>query len=182
MSEKLFLALVQKWLDQRTKMPENVRRNCESSDFLEKWQKFQSLFILETVISMSFSFQYYYNMEIFRHLHTHFLTSSRRFNFLAFFHPRNKKTGILNKFWHFYALVNLRTFFTPVHFSMRPLLWSDLDRSEFPDDRRMGSFLTILKQKNIELNDGIAQYGICSTTRETIQEFRIGAKMGCSKT
>ena len=104
----------------------------------------------------------------------HFLYLKRWFRWALYF-------SIITtwKFSDFLQVDQSSDIFIPVHFSMRALLWSDPDRPDFPDDRRMR---LSRKEKNIELNDGIAQYGICSTTRETIQEFRIGAKMGCSKT
>ena len=112
--------------------------------------------------------------------HGNFLTSSR--DFLAFFHPRNKKSRILKKFRHFYKWINLLTFSYPSIFQCVHYCGPIRIVRIFLMAGECVYLWQSRKEKNIELNDGIAQYGICSTTRETIQEFRIGAKMGCSKT
>ena len=111
-----------------------------------------------------------------------FLTSSREFNFLAFFHPRNKKSRILKKFRHFTSGSILLTFSYPSIFQCVHYCGPIRIVRIFLMAGECVYLWQSRKEKNIELNDGIAQYGICSTTRETIQEFRIGAKMGCSKT
>ena len=168
------IKICQKWLGQEQKCQKR-NEDCEMSDFFEKCRKFESLFILETVISVSFSFQYYYNMEIFWLLHASSI-------FWHFFTLVNKKSRILKKFRHFYKWINLLTFSYPSIFQCVHYCGPIRIVRIFLMAGECVYLWQSRKEKNIELNDGIAQYGICSTTRETIQEFRIGAKMGCSKT